>query len=418
MARRRIEKTRADELLDELLEDYQDPEAILGKDGLLKQLSKRLVERALQAELGHHLKHEQPSDNVQVESQVEQTVRNSRNGYSAKTVQGDLGQIPLQIPRDRHSTFEPVLVPKGQRRLAGLEEKVIGLYARGSSTRDIQAQLQELYGVEISATLISQVTDVVIEEVRQWQSRPLEPVYPIVWLDALVVKVRDNNRVCNKAVYLALGINLEGNKELLGMWLSQSEGAKFWLGILTELKNRGLQDIFIACVDGLTGFPDAIESVYPQTQVQLCIVHLVRNSLKYVPWKQQREVAADLKAIYQAATLEQAEDALTAFAQKWDGRYPTISQLWLRHWERIIPFFAYSADIRRVIYTTNAIESLNRSLRKVLKTKGSFPNDDSVLKLLYLALRNIAQKWTMPIRDWKAALSRFAIEFPDRFPNP
>lgn len=417
MPRRRIEKTRADELLDELLEDYQGPEAILGKDGLLKQLSKRLVERALQAELGHHLNHEQQSNNVQVESQVEPTVRNSRNGYSAKTVQGDLGQIPLQIPRDRHSTFEPVLVPKGQRRLAGLEEKVIGLYARGSSTRDIQAHLQELYGVEISATLISQVTDVVIEEVRQWQSRPLEPVYPILWLDALVVKVRDNNRVCNKAVYLALGVNLEGHKELLGIWLSQTEGAKFWLGILTELKNRGLQDVFIACVDGLSGFPDAIEAVYPQAQVQLCIVHLVRNSLKYVPWKQQRQVAAELKLIYQASTVEQAEDALTTFAQKWDSRYPTISQLWLRHWEQIIPFFNYPADIRRAIYTTNAIESLNRSLRKVLKTKGSFPDDESVLKLLYLALRNIARKWTMPIRDWKAALSRFAIEFPDRFPQ-
>ncbi len=416
MPRRRIEKTRADELLDELLEDYQGPEAILGKDGLLKQLSKRLVERALQAELGHHLNHEQQSNNVQVESQAE-LVRNSRNGYSAKTVQGDLGQIPLQIPRDRHSTFEPVLVPKGQRRLAGLEEKVIGLYARGSSTRDIQAHLQELYGVEISATLISQVTDVVIEEVRQWQSRPLEPVYPILWLDALVVKVRDNNRVCNKAVYLALGVNLEGHKELLGIWLSQTEGAKFWLGILTELKNRGLQDVFIACVDGLSGFPDAIEAVYPQTQVQLCIVHLVRNSLKYVPWKQQRQVAAELKLIYQASTVEQAEDALTTFAQKWDSRYPTISQLWLRHWEQIIPFFNYPADIRRAIYTTNAIESLNRSLRKVLKTKGSFPDDESVVKLLYLVLRNIARKWTMPIRDWKAALSRFAIEFPDRFPQ-
>lgn len=416
MPRRRIEKTHADELLDELLEDYQGPEAILGKDGLLKQLSKRLVERALQAELSHHLHQEQQSID-EVESHQALTAHNSRNGYSAKTVQGDLGQIPLQVPRDRQSTFEPVLVPKGQRRLAGLEEKIITLYARGSSTRDIQAQLEELYGVEISATLISQVTGVVIEEVRQWQSRPLEVVYPIVWLDALVVKVREGNRICNKSVYLALGINLDGNKELLGMWISQAEGAKFWLGILTELKNRGLQDIFIACVDGLTGFPDAIEAVYPQTQVQLCIVHLVRNSLKYVPWKQQREVAADLKSIYQAATVEQAEDALTSFAQKWDSRYPTISQLWLRHWERIIPFFAYPADIRRVVYTTNTIESLNRSLRKVLKNKGSFPDDEAVLKLLYLALRNIAKKWTMPIPNWKAALSRFAIEFPDRAPD-
>ena len=415
MPRRRIEKTRADELLDELLEDYQGPEAILGQGGLLKQLSKRLVERALQAELTHHLQpQELEPDTELAEGGV---LRNSRNGYSAKTVQGDLGQFPLQVPRDRQSTFEPVLVPKGQRRLAGLEEKVIALYARGASTRDIQAQLQELYGVEISATLVSQVTDVVIEEVRQWQSRPLERVYPIVWLDALMVKVREGNRICNKAVYLALGVNLEGTKQLLGLWLSQTEGAKFWLGILTELKNRGLQDIFIACVDGLSGFPDAIEAVYPQTQVQLCIVHLVRNSLKYVPWKQQRQVAADLKLIYQASTVEQAEDALATFAQKWDSCYPTISQLWLRHWERIIPFFAYPPDIRKVVYTTNAVESLNRSLRKVLKNKGSFPDDESVLKLLYLALRNIAKKWTMPIPNWKAALSRFAIEFPDRMPE-
>jgi len=412
MPRRRIEKTRADELLDELLEDYQGPEALLGKEGLLKQLTKRLVERALQAELSHHL-HQEPESEIP----HSKPLPNSRNGYSAKTVQGDLGQIPLQVPRDRQSTFEPVLVPKGQRRLAGLEEKIIGLYARGTSTRDIQAQLQELYGVEISATLISQVTDVVIEEVRQWQSRPLDALYPIVWLDALLVKVKEGNRIGNKAVYLALGVNLEGNKELLGLWLSQTEGAKFWLSVLTELKNRGLQDIFIACVDGLTGFADAIEAVYPQTQVQLCVVHLVRNSLKYVPWKQQREVAADLKLIYQASTVEQAEDALTAFAQKWEERYPTISQLWLRHWERIIPFFAYPPDIRRVVYTTNVIESLNRSLRKVLKNKGSFPDDESVLKLLYLALRNIAKKWTMPIPNWKAALSRFAVEFPGRMPE-
>jgi len=417
MPRRKIEKTRADELLDELLEDYQGPEAILGKDGLLKQLSKRLVERALQAELSHHLEQEHQKIEDDLPDQAEEAIRNSRNGYSAKTVQGDLGQLPIQVPRDRQSTFEPVLVPKGQRRLAGLEEKVIALYARGCSTRDIQAHLQELYGVEISATLISQVTDVVIEEVRQWQARPLEALYPIVWLDALIIKVRQHNRVTNKAVYLVLGVNLSGNKELLGLWIAQSEGAKFWLGILTELKNRGLQDILIACVDGLTGFPEAIEAVYPQTQVQLCIIHLVRNSLKYVPWKQQREGAADLKSIYQASTLEQAEDALTAFAQKWDTRYPTISGLWLRHWQQIIPFFAYPADIRRGVYTTNAIESLNRSLRKVLKTKGAFPDDDAVLKLLYLALRNIAKKWTMPIKDWRAALNRFAIEFPERLPH-
>lgn len=408
--------SKVDQLLDELIRDYQGPEALLGENGLLKTLTKGLVERALQAELSHHLQQPSPPLEPAQTDAAEDFPhrRNSRNGFSKKTVQADFGQVELHIPRDRLSEFEPVLVKKGQRRLAGLDEKVIALYARGLSTRDIQAQLQELYGVELSAALISQVTDAVQDEVRQWQSRPLDKVYPIVWLDALVVKVRQEGRILNKAVHLALGVNTEGHKEVLGMWIAPHEGAKFWLSVLTELKNRGVQDIFIACVDGLTGFPEAIEAVYPQAQVQLCIVHLVRQSLRYVSWKDQKAVAADLKLIYRASTLTEAEDALTEFGEKWDEKYPHISQSWLRNWERITPFFHYPEEIRRVIYTTNAIESLNRSLRKVLKTKGSFPNDESVMKLLYLALRNIAQKWTMPIHHWREAMNRFEIEFPGR----
>ena len=407
---------KVDQLLDELIQDTSSPEDILGEQGLLKQLTKRLVEKSLQAELTHHLQQQSPQDDSSGDSGRR---RNSRNGFSPKTVQSELGVLDITVPRDRLSEFEPILVPKHQRRLSGLDEKIIALYARGLSTRDIQAQLEELYGVEIPATLVSQITDAVSEEVRQWQSRALDKLYPIVYLDALYVKVRHQGRVSNRAVYLVLGINLEGNKELLGMWMGhqENEGAKFWLRVLTDLKNRGLQDIFIACVDGLSGFPEAIASLYPHTQVQLCIVHLLRNCFKYVPWKERKQVAADLKPIYQAATVEQAEDALEAFAQKWDESYPMISQIWLRHWENIIPFFDYPPEIRKVIYTTNAIESLNRSLRKVLKTKGAFPDEASVFKLLYLALQNIEKKWTRPINDWKAALSRFAIEFPERFPQ-
>ena len=407
-------KPKVDQLLDELMQDYSSPEQILGEQGLIKQLSKRLIERALQAELTHHLQTPTDSDNA-----LSQSAHNSRNGFSAKTVHTDQGAFELQIPRDRLSDFEPVIVPKGQRRLAGLDEKIIALYARGSSTRDIQAQLEELYGVELSPTLISQVTDAVSDEVRQWQNRPLDSLFPILFLDALYIKLRQNGQVKSRAVYMVLGINLSGQKEVLGLWTGpqENEGAKFWLKVLTDLRNRGLQDIFIACVDGLTGFPDAIETVFPQARVQLCIVHLVRNSLKYVSWKDRRKVAADLKLIYQAATVTEAEDAVANFAQKYDEVYPSISQIWLRHWERVIPLFDYSADIRKAIYTTNAIESVNRSLRKVLKTKGAFPDEDSVFKLLYLALNNIAKKWTMPIHNWKAALARFALEFPDRFPH-
>ena len=323
----------------------------------------------------------------------------------------------MEIPRDRDSSFEPVIIPKGQTRFSSFGDKVISLYSRGMTTREIQGHLEDVYGVDVSPTLISTVTDAVTDEVKTWQNRPLDTVYPIVYMDAIRVKARNNGHVINKAVYLAIGINMDGVKEVLGMWVAENEGAKFWLQVVTELRNRGVQDIFIACVDGLKGFPEAIETVFPQTQVQLCIVHMVRNSLKYVSWKQRKEVAADLKTIYQAATAEQAEMELMAFEEKWDETHPSISQSWRRNWENITPFFAYSPEIRKVIYTTNAIESLNMSLRKVTKNRGSFPNDESMLKLLYLALNNIAKKWTLPIRDWKAALNRFSIVFGDRMPT-
>jgi putative transposase len=397
-----------------LLLDCHGPEDILGESGLLTQLSQRLIERALAGELNHHLQHEATADN---ESSGSSQGSNSRNGYSKKTVQSRNGEMELSIPRDRNGDFEPILVPKHQRRIAEIDEKILAMYARGLSTRDISAQLEELYGAKVSAALISEVTDSVSETVKAWQCRPLDEVYPIVYLDALYVNIKVSGRVSKRAVYVVLGINHEGNKDLLGLWIgeAESEGAKFWLKVLTELKNRGLKDILIACCDGLTGFPQAIESLYPQTQVQLCIVHLIRNCLRYVPWKDAKAVAADLKPIYQAATLQEAEMALDAFSAKWDDLYPAISQIWLRHWQNIIPIFDYPMQIRRVIYTTNAIESLNRSLRKVIKTKAVFPDEESVFKLMYLAMSNIAKRWNRPIKDWKAALSHFAILFPGRF---
>ena len=398
------------DVIDELLKHYKTPEEILGENGLLKQLTKAVFQRALQAEMTLHLGHEK-------HAAVSNKSGNSRNGSSAKTIKGDFGTMPIEIPRDRESSFEPVLIPKGQTRFVGFDDKIISLYSRGLTTREIQGHLEEIYGVEVSPALISIVTEAVAEEVKAWQNRPLDTLYPIVYMDAIRVKARGNGHVVNKAVYLAIGINLDGAKEVLGMWVSENEGAKFWLQVVTELKNRGVQDIFIACVDGLKGFPEAIETVYPATQVQLCIVHMVRNSLRFVSWKQRKEVATDLKLIYQSSTAEQAEMELTAFETKWDKTHPTISQSWRRNWAQVIPFFAYPADIRKVIYTTNAIESLNMSLRKVTKNRGSFPNDEAMLKLLYLALRNIAKKWTLPIRDWKAAMNRFSILFEDRMPN-
>jgi len=394
------------ELLDSLLADYRKPEDLIGEKGLLRQLTKLLVEKALEAEMADHLGHGKNEP-------VENPAGNTRNGKSKKTLKGEFGELPIEIPRDRHGTFEPQLIPKHQTRWTGFDDKILSLYARGMTVREIQSHLEEMYGTEVSPTLISSVTDAVIDEVKAWQSRPLDALYPIVYLDCIHVKVRDGS-VRVKAVYLAIGINMSGEKEVMGLWIAQTEGAKFWLQVVTELKNRGVQDIFIACVDGLKGFPEAIEAVYPHAAVQLCIVHMVRNSLNYVSWKMRAEVAADLKRIYTASTADEAEQRLGEFEDKWDDAYLPISQSWRRNWARIIPFFDYPPEIRKVIYTTNAIESVNMSLRKITKNRGSFPSDEALLKLFFLALRNISKKWTMPIRDWKAALTRFTIQFEDR----
>jgi putative transposase len=398
-----------DEVLNELLKDYQKPEDLLGRDGLLKQLQKRLLEKAMGAELTVHLgydKHDSAGKNS----------GNSRNGTSPKTLKGEFGNLALETPRDRNGSFEPQIVAKGQRRFEGFDQAIISLYSRGLTTREIEGHLLEIYGVEVSAALVSQVTDAVCADVKVWQNRPLEEVYPIVYFDAIWSKVRDDGPVVKVAVYLALGITMAGQKEVLGMWAATSEGAKFWLHVLTELKNRGVRDIFIGCVDGLKGFPEAMETVFPATQVQLCLVHMVRHSLSYVGWKERKAVAVDLKAIYRAATVVEAERALGLFEQKWDRKYPSISKSWRTHWPELITFMKYPAEIRKAIYTTNAIESLNRSLRKISKNRGVFPNQESLFKLYYLALDRIAKKWTMPIHSWSEALNRFVIEFGDRVP--
>lgn len=397
------------ELIDELLKDCQNPEDILGQSGVIKELVKAIVERSLEAELDTHLGYQKHQRSAKTD--------NSRNGHSNKTVKGEFGELDIKVPRDRSSEFEPQLIPKRETRLAGFDQKILALYARGMTTRDIQAQLQELYGVEVSATLISNVTDAVLDEVKQWQSRSLDRVYPIVYLDCLMVKVKEDGKVINKAIYLALAVNMSGRKELLGIWMSKTEGAKFWLSVLTELQNRGVKDIFIACVDGLSGFAEAIETVFPKTRVQLCIVHMVRNALRYVPHKQMKEVAGDLKTIYAASTADEAELNLELFAEKWDDAYPSISKSWRSHWQRITPFFDFPDDIRKAIYTTNAIESVNMTLRKVTRNHRVFPTDNAVFKVVYLAMLNMAKKWTMPIKNWKAALNRFAIEFEGRMPN-
>lgn len=398
-----------DELLDALMKDYKKPEDLIGENGLLKQLTKQLLERAMQSEMTEHLGYDKHAP-------AGKNTGNSRNGRYKKVVKGEFGNLDVSVPRDRNATFEPVILPKGVSRFTGFDDKIISMYARGMTTRDIQGHLEEIYGVEVSPTLISQVTDAVTDEVKLWQNRPLDEVYPIVYLDAVRVKVRHNSQVVNKAVYLAIGVTMDGVKEVLGMWTAETEGAKFWLQVVTELKSRGVKDIFIACVDGLKGFPEAIEAVFPQTQVQLCIVHMVRHSLNYVSWKQRKEVADDLKTIYQAPTMEKAQSNLNAFAAKWDATHPSIAKSWQNNWERIIPLFAYPPEIRKAIYTTNAIESLNMSLRKVTKNRGHFPNDEAMLKLLYLALGNIAKKWTMPLRDWKSALNQFSILYEGRVP--
>jgi putative transposase len=398
------------EIIDELLSDYKHPEDLLGDGGLFKQLKKALLERALNAELSDHLGYEKGDPKARRHA-------NSRNGHGSKRITGEDGEMEISIPRDRDASFEPQIVKKGQRRFEGFDDKIISMYARGMSVREIRGHLEELYGVEVSPDLISRVTDEVMDEVRDWQSRPLDEVYPVIIFDALRVKIRDEGVVRNKAVYLALGFTIEGHKEVLGLWIEQTEGAKFWLRVMNELRNRGVNDVFIAVVDGLKGFPEAINAVFPEAAVQTCIVHMIRHSLAYVGWKVRKHVAADLKRIYRAESAEAAALRLDEFEEKWGDKFPPIGKSWRRNWEQIIPFFAYPEAVRKIIYTTNAIESLNMSLRKIIKNRGHFPSDDAATKLLYLALRNIAKKWTLPARTWKQALNQFAILFQDRFPS-
>jgi len=392
------------ELLDELLKG-QDPKTLFERDGLLDELKKALAERALNAELDHHL-----------EQDAEQAAGNHRNGSSSKTVLTDNGKLALSIPRDRQSRFEPQLIAKYQRRFPGFDEKIIALYARGMSTRDIQAHLRELYGTEISPELVSAVTDAVLDEVSQWQNRPLEAVYAIVFFDCLRVKIRDEGMVKNKAVYLAIGVRCSGYREVLGIWIEQTEGAKFWLRVMTEIRNRGTHDVLIAVVDGLKGFPEAISAVFPAAQVQTCIVHLIRYSMQFASWKERKLVAAALKPIYRAETAERARERLQEFeAGTWGKKYPAIVQSWRRNWEQVIPFFAYPEEVRRIIYTTNAIESLHSQVRKSVRGRGHFPSDEAAMKLIWLVLRNVTAGWTRPPIAWQAAKAQFALQFEERF---
>ena len=395
------------ELLDELLKDYENPEDLLGEEGIFKQLQKALIERALEGEMTNHLGYKKHSISGKNSG-------NSRNGKGKKIIKGDFGEVDIKIPRDRDCDFEPIILKKRQIRFEEFDNKIISMYAKGMSTRDITLHLKDIYGVDVAPSLISDVTNEVMKEVIEWQNRGLDSLYAIVYFDALVVKIRDQGHVRNKSVYLALGVNLDGRKELLGMWIEKTEGAKFWLKVITELSNRGVQDILIACVDGLKGFPEAINSVFPETQIQLCIVHMVRNSLRYVSYKDRKEVVSDLKKIYQSPTAEHGKKELENFSRAWDSKYSLISKSWYSNWDKIIPFFAYPEYIRKAIYTTNAIESLNMTLRKVLKTKASFPNDGAAMKLVYLVMKDASKKWTMPIKDWGLALNQFAIVFEDR----
>ena len=377
---------------------------------LTSELVKLTVEAALGAEMETHLgyrKHDLAGAGS----------GNSRNGYSSKTLKGDHGEVDIDVPRDRNSEFDPVIVGKRQTRLTQFDDQILSLYAKGMSTRDIVAAFEEMYGAKVSANVISNVTQAVLEKINEWQSRPLDQVYPILYLDGLVVKVRQDKRVINKTIYVALGVNLQGEKELLGLWIAETEGAKFWLGVLTDLYTRGAKDFFIICIDGLSGFPEAIETQYPKSKIQLCIVHLIRNACKYVSWKDRKALCKDLKQIYTCATVQEAERELQAFADKWDDKYPVISKSWRTHWPNIITLFDYPDEIRKVIYTTNAIESLNSQIRKAIKNRRIFPTDNSAMKVVYLAIESASKRWTMPIRNWKNALNRFAIEFENRMPN-
>lgn len=397
-----------DAALDELLKGHR-PEDILNEGGLVQDLTKRLVERALEGEMTDHLGYEKHAPEGRDGG-------NSRNGRTRKRVKTGNDEVEIEVPRDRAGSFDPKLVPKGRRRLPGFDDKVIALYARGMTTREIQDGLKEIYGVDVSPSLISAVTDSVLEDVKAWQSRPLDAVYPVVYLDAIHVKMRSSGHVQSTAVYVALAINLEGKKELLGLWVGESEGAKFWLSVLTELQNRGVQDILIAAIDGLKGFPDAIESVFPRTQIQLCIVHMIRNSMRYVPWKGRKTVAADLRTVYTSATLEAAEQALDAFEEKWGEQYPMVVRSWRANWANLTPFFDYPPELRKVIYTTNAIESINSQLRKVVKKKGAFPTPESVRKVMWLAMMRASNRWSRPVKDWAKALNHLAVVFEGRVP--
>src|SRR4051794_6787012 len=399
----------SDAVIDELLAGAGSEEEIVGPGGLLAQLTKRLVERAMEVELTDHLgyePHQEPPGGA----------GNARNGSTPKTLITDNGPVPIDTPRDRDGSFEPKMVRKRQRRFQGFDDKILALYSRGLSVRDIEAHLQEIYGVKVGRDLISRVTDAVMEDVRAWQQRPLEDVYPVIFLDALVLKIREGGSVQRRACYLALGLTVDGEREVLGMWFQETEGAKFWMQVLSELKQRGVRDILICCVDGLTGFPEAIEAIFPATTVQTCIVHLIRASLKYVPRREREQVARDLKPIYTAVDTDQAHAELEAFDEKWGARFPVITQGWLNAWEHVIPFLAFPPEVRRVIYTTNAIEALNRQLRKAIKTKGHFPNEDAARKLVYLALQNAVPQWTRT-RNWTTALLAFKIHFGDRVPD-
>jgi transposase-like protein len=404
----KIDNTKINAAVDLLIENDVDFSNALGESGLIKQLSKRILEKALQIEMDNHLGYSRYDRSE---------FQNSRNGAFQKTLITNNGTIELDVPRDRNGNFEPAIVKKKQSRVAGLDQKIVSLYAKGMSLSDIQMQLQELYDANISESLISKITDGVADEVKAWQNRALESIYPIVFFDCLVVKVRHEKRIINKAVYVALGIDLSGRKDILGLWISENEGAKFWLGNLTEMKNRGMTDMLIACTDNLTGMSDAISAVYPKCEHQLCIVHQIRNSLKFISYKDRKELVADLKPIYQAATEDEAQEALDAFDTKWSKQYPQIAKSWYNNWENLIIFLQYPKAIRRIIYTTNAIESLNSQLRKVTKNKRVFPSDESVFKTLYLTINYITAKWNMPIRDWNEAMAHFLIKFDDRIQN-
>jgi putative transposase len=397
------------ELLDQLLTGYSNPEDLTGPDGLFKRLTAALIGRALSAEMTEHLGYEAHA----VEGRKS---GNSRNGAGQKTLVTGQGEVTIDVPRDRNGTFEPKLVKKHQRRFTGFDDKILSMYARGMSARDIQAHLSEIYGTEVAPSLISEVTNAVVDEISAWQARPLDPIWTFVFLDALVIKVRDQGVVQNKSAYIALGVGTDGCKEILGLWLEPTEGAKFWLKVITELKNRGVQDILIACCDGLKGFPQAIEAVFPKTIVQTCIVHLVRSSTRFVSWKDRKALMPDLRAIYTAPTEDAACAALGEFEKKWGARYAAVATAWRSNWEVARPFFAFPLEIRRLVYTTNAIESLNFQLRKVIKAKGHFPNDEAATKLLYLALRNVEKKWCNPPHYWKSVLNQLTIYFEGRLP--